>query len=116
MFVKAEGVYSPEKSLGATLAGRACGHSGFWPWNLPRDNIHHATPKAFPKNTILYNSRSSKLDSLPANVAPRDYPGEYTPSAFTNIDSVKSNKVRGNYKECIILYNSLSLNWAVRTI
>ena len=28
-----------------------------------------ATPKAFSKNTILYNSRTSKLDSLPANEA-----------------------------------------------
>ena len=34
-----------------------------------------------------------------ANVAPRDYPREYTPLAFTNIDSVTSNIVRGNYKE-----------------
>ena len=76
------------------------GPKGLWPWILPRDNIHHATPKAFPKITILYNSQTSKLDSLPANVAPRDYPGEYTPSAFTNIDSVKSNILRGNYKEC----------------
>ena len=55
--------------------------------------------RLFSKNTILYNSRASKLDSLPANVAPRDYPSEYTPSAFTNIDVVKSNIVRGNYKE-----------------
>ena len=28
---------------------------------------------------------------LSANGAPREYHGEYTPSAFTNIDSVKSN-------------------------
>ena len=38
----------------------------------------------FQKNTILYNSQSSKLDSLQANVSPRDYPGEYAPSAFNN--------------------------------
>ena len=89
-------------SLGSYKAKTPRGRrpQGFWPWNLPRDNIHHAIPKAFPKNTILYNSRTSKLDSLPANVALREYPGEYTPSAFTNIDSVKSNIVRGNYKEC----------------
>ena len=36
---------------------------------------------------------------FPANVAPRDYSGEYTPLAFTNIASVTSNIVRGNYKE-----------------
>ena len=59
-------------------------------------------PKAFPKNTILYKSRTSELDYLPANVVPRNYPVEYTPLAFTNIDSVKSNIVRGNYKECAV--------------
>ena len=21
---------------------------GFWPWDLPRDSIHHDTPTAFP--------------------------------------------------------------------
>ena len=78
---------------------RAAGLESFWPWNLPRDNIQPATAKAFPKNIILYNSQTSKLDFVPANVAPRDNPGEYTPSAFTNNDSVKSNIVRGNYKE-----------------
>ena len=36
----------------------------FWAW----DNIHHATPMAFPKNTILFNSPTSKLNSLPADV------------------------------------------------
>ena len=46
---------------------------------------------------LLCLKKTSNLDSLPASVAPRDYPGEYTPSAFTNIDSVKSNIVRGNY-------------------
>ena len=50
---------------------------------VPKDNINHATPKAFSKNTILYNSRrTSKLDYLPANVVPTDYPGECTPLAF----------------------------------
>ena len=40
------------------------------------------TLRPFPKNTILFNSQTSKLDSLPANIAPREYPGEYTPLAF----------------------------------
>ena len=26
----------------------ACGPSGFWPWDLPWDSIHHDTPSAFP--------------------------------------------------------------------
>ena len=39
--------------------------------NLPRDNIHHASPKAFPENAILSESRTSKLDFLTANVVPR---------------------------------------------
>ena len=30
---------------------------------------------------------------LSANGAPREYHGEYTPSAFTNIDGVKSNRL-----------------------
>ena len=82
------GEWSPSGSPKAKTRG-AAGPEGFWPRNLPRDNVHHATPKDFPKDNILYNSRTSKLDSLPANVAPRDYPCEYTPSALTNIDSVK---------------------------
>ena len=90
-------IHSLEKPMGQT--GECCpqgvprpktrgttGPEGFWPWNLPRDNIHHATPKVFSKNTILNSSRTSKQDSLQANLAP----GEYTPQALTNIDSVKS--------------------------
>ena len=52
--------------------------------------------------TMLFNFRTSKLDTLPANVAPRNYPDEYNPLAFTNSDSVKSNIVRRNYKEWIV--------------
>ena len=65
---------------------------------FPRDNIHHASPTAFPKNTILFISQSSKLDSLLANVAPRDKPGDYIPSTFTKIYRVKSNALSENYK------------------
>ena len=28
---------------------------GFWPWDLPRDSIHHDTPSAFPNNVPLFN-------------------------------------------------------------
>ena len=31
----------------------AGGPKGFWPYNLPRDNIHQYSPKAFSHNTIL---------------------------------------------------------------
>ena len=54
--------------------------------------------KAFPKNTILYNSRTNKLDN----------PGEYASSVFTNIDSVKSNMARGHYEECPLLLSLVS--------
>ena len=36
-------------SLEKPRAPRVFGPEGFWPWNLPRDNIHHATLKAFSK-------------------------------------------------------------------
>ena len=50
----------------------------------PEGDIHQDTPKAFSHITILYNSRSSNWDSLPANIAHREYPGEYNPLAVLN--------------------------------
>ena len=73
---------SLEKQSGQS--GEFCPQGVTIPWNLSGDNIHHATCKAYPKKIILYNSRTSKLDSFPANVVPRYYPGEYTPLSFTN--------------------------------
>ena len=32
---------------------------GFWPRDLPRDSIHHDSPKAFPYNVILLASWAS---------------------------------------------------------
>ena len=86
-FGKAEGVEVWMLSLGSYKAKNQRGRRPqgfFWPWKLPGHNIHHATPKTFPKNTNLYNSQTIKLDFLPAYLAPRDYPGIYTPLAFTN--------------------------------
>ena len=55
----------------------------FWALKIPRVNIHQDTPKAFPHITILSKSHSSNWGSLEANFVPREYPGEYTPSALT---------------------------------
>ena len=55
---------------------------------------------------LVRNPKKNKHVFLGAfiwNQPPRDYPGEYTPSAFTNIDSVKCNIVRGNYKELVYI-------------
>ena len=65
----------------------------------------------FVLSETIYHSQHQ--DSLLANVAPRDYSSEYTPSAYnnTNIDSVKSKIVRGNYKKCTFFLNPGPVYW-----
>ena len=40
----------PQGSHTANTLG-AC---GFWPWDFPRDSIHHSTPSAFPNNVPVF--------------------------------------------------------------
>ena len=45
-------VYHGEmESLGKSHGQNPCGLRplGFWPWDFPRDSIHHDTPSAFPQ-------------------------------------------------------------------
>ena len=39
------------------------------PRDLPRDSIHHDTPKALPRNVILLSSRTSKWDLFQPGVS-----------------------------------------------
>ena len=74
---------------------------------MARYKVSKNSPKSASKGSVVLYvipprifqripTPSSKLDPLPDDEAPRDYPGKYTPSAFANIDS---EIVRGNYKE-----------------
>ena len=60
-----------------------------WRGNGPR------TPPHVWDSVFLGGGKNSSppctWDSLAANIAPREYPGVYTPLAFYNIDSVNSN-------------------------
>ena len=33
---------------------------GFWPWDFPRDSIHHDTPSAFPRIVPLYTIQQNQ--------------------------------------------------------
>ena len=63
-----------------------------WPWprDLPRGYIHHYPPRLFHIISFFSNPAVVKGIIFAANVAPRESHGEYTPSFFTNIESVKT--------------------------
>ena len=56
----------------------ATGLKGFWPRDLPRDSIHHYSPKGSPYNVIPSSSWTSKEGFISANGLPREYLGQYT--------------------------------------
>ena len=39
---------------------------GFWPWDLPRHNIHHDTSSAFSNNIPMYSVQRKVNRTLPA--------------------------------------------------
>ena len=53
----------PWEVLRAKTRG-AAGAKGFWPRDLPRDSIHHDTPKVFPQ-------LMEPLGSIMVNIPPR---------------------------------------------
>ena len=72
---KAEGVSWWMESLGKSQGKNPRGRrpQGFWPWDFPRDFIHHDTPNAFPHIFILLSSWISKegfLSLLPNPTCP----------------------------------------------
>ena len=56
LYGKALGVGWWMESLGKVLQPKASGPAalGFWPWDFPRDSIHHSSPSAFPNNVPLF--------------------------------------------------------------
>ena len=60
------GEWSPSgKSRGHNPRGLR--HHGFWPWDFPRDSIHHFTPWAFPNNVSVASDKCPKKISLLGN-------------------------------------------------
>ena len=60
---------------------------------VPRDSIHHDTPKAFPHIFILLTSRTSKEGFLSANGVPGDTTGNYAGHGFPILVEINSNMV-----------------------